>query len=350
MYCLHFLGRADSVKTKQRRGMKVLFLLLTFLVACTLPEPTPAVTPEPVSMSAITEYIEIQSLTLPGNLWSPFMPPPEEGKATMVRGLLKIPESSGQIPAVVIMHGCGGVGSGEVTWENRLNEMGIATLLVYSLGSRNIPDMCSGRYQTNIATVLTDAYRALDVLAEHTRIDAERIAILGLSFGGRTALWVSHIRFQERYATSQNQFAAHLAFYPASCYIQLADETEVSGKPMRIFHGEKDDWTPIVQCQAYVERLTQAGVDVVLYEYPSALHSFDDPNLPYMIIPNALTPGNCDFIEQDGKIIDPETGQEPSVDSSCVEKGVSIGHHAEAEAQAVSDVREFLTQIFGLKE
>jgi hypothetical protein len=33
------------------------------------------------------------------------MPPPEEGTATTITGLLNIPASSGQIPAVVITHG-----------------------------------------------------------------------------------------------------------------------------------------------------------------------------------------------------------------------------------------------------
>ena len=331
--------------------MKVLSLSLfiVVLVACALPKPDPTPTAAPTPQSALTKDMTFESLTLPGNLWTPFMPHPDEGEASMVRGLLKVPESSGQIPAVVIVSGCTGIGSSEATWEKRLNEMGIATLLVYSLGSRNIYSMCTGGAEINIATVLTDAYRALDVMAEHPRIDADRIAILGLSFGGRTALWVSHTRFYERYAVSENQFAAHLAFYPASCYIQLADETEVTGKPLRIFHGEQDDWTPIDQCQAYIERLTQAGVDADLYRYPYALHSFDNPYSGYSHIPNALTPGNCNFIEQGGQIIDPETGEEPSVNSSCVERGVSIGHNAKAEMQAVADVKEILAQVFGSK-
>ena len=114
--------------------------------------------------------------------------------------------------------------------------------------------------------------------------------------------------------------------------------------------GEIDNWTPIGQCQSYVERLQQAGVDIVLYAYPNAHPSFDDPNQAYTEIANALTPGNCNFIEQDGQIIDPETGQEPTVTSTCVKKGVVVSGNPEAERQVVADVEEFLTDLFGLKQ
>ena len=167
------------------------------------------------------------------------------------------------------------------------------------------------------------------------------------SFGGRTALWVSHVRFQERYSNKTAQFAAYLAFYPASCYIQLADESKVSGGPIRIFHGTADDWTPIEPCKAYVERLRSAGVDVALLEYPDALHAFDNSQTSFLTIPTALTPANCAFVEQNEKIIDPETGQEPGIDAPCVRRGVSIGYNAVAHRQSVQDVEAFLKMVFG---
>jgi dienelactone hydrolase len=277
------------------------------------------------------------------------MPPVEEGTATSISGILTIPASSGRIPAVILTHGCGGISSGETAWVTRLNDFGVAVFMVHSFGARHIPEVCSGAHQINIASVLADAYAALDVLAAHPRIDPEHIAILGLSFGGRTALWVSHQRFQERYSSGNNHFAAYLAFYPASCYIQLADELEVSGEPIRIFHGTADDWTPIGPCKAYIERLRQAGIDAALYEYPDAHHSFDSPETPNQTIFDALSPGNCTFVEQDGQIIDLDTGLEPGIDSACVSRGVSIGYHAEAEQQAVADVKEFLTMVFQME-
>jgi dienelactone hydrolase len=134
--------------------------------------------------------------------------------------------------------------------------------------------------RTHVASVMVDAYRALDFLAANPRVDASRIAILGASFGGRTALWTSSIRFRERYSPSRANFAAHLAFYPAACWITLADEVSVSGVPIRIFHGTADERGPIGPCRAYVERLRRAGKDAALLEYPGAPHSFDAPGAP----------------------------------------------------------------------
>jgi dienelactone hydrolase len=324
-------------------------LLLILLTACATgpaPEtPTPIPTPAPAS----TELVEFESLTFPGHLWTPFMPPREEGTAVTVTGSLSIPASSGPVPAIVLSHGCGSITTGELAWAQRLNDFGVATLLVHSFGARHIPEVCTGQYQVNIASMLADAYGALNLLAAHPRVDPARIGIMGLSFGGRTALWASMERFQEQYGSSETQFAAYLAFYPASCYLHLADETNVSGGPIRIFHGMADDWIPIEPCQEYVTRLKNAGVDADLYAYPDAHHSFDDPQTSFQTIPDALSPGSCAFVEQNGQIIDPETGQEASIDAACVTRGVSIGYDAVAARQAVTDVETFLNDLFELR-
>ena len=77
--------------------------------------------------------------------------------------------------------------------------------------------------------------------------------------------------------------------------------------------------------------------------------SIDDPQSSNQILSDTLSPGNCAFVEQDGKIIDPETGREAGIDAPCVTRGVSIGYNAEAQRQAVEDVEEFLRTVFELK-
>ena len=277
------------------------------------------------------------------------MPPAEEGKPTKVSGILRLPPRTGRVPAVILTHGCASITSGEMQWASKLTEFGIATFMLHSFGARSIPEVCTGQHSVNIASMLADAYGALDLLAADPRIDASRIAIMGLSFGGRTALWASHARFRERYGKGAAQFAAYLAFYPASCYIKLADEERVSGGPIRIFHGAADDWIPIGPCKEYVARLRGAGIDANLHEYAGAHHSFDDAQSPGQRLPDALTPGNCTFVEQDGKIVDSATGRGAGIEAPCVSRGVSIGYNAAAHRQSVQDVQSFLSTVFRLK-
>lgn len=328
-------------------------LVVTLVVGCALPPdqrvPTPSVLASmPSPAPALHERVVFESLSFPGTLWTPLFPPTSIGRPTTISGLLTIPPGSRPLPAVVITHGCSGIGPAELGWSDSLNELGVATLVVQSLGGRQIPELCSGRHAINIASVLVDAYRALDQLAAHPRINAAQIAIMGFSFGGRTALWTSQARLHKRYGTPGTSFAAHLAFYPTGCYIQLVEEEHITSGPIRIFHGAADDWTPIEQCQAYVERLRRAGKDASLFAYADALHGFDNGYTGKAQIHEALSPRNCTFLEQDGKIVDTATGNEAALDSPCVVRGVTIGYSAEAHQQAVRDVEAVLRAIFQL--
>lgn len=294
--------------------------------------------------------ISFQSLTFPGHLWTPLMPPPTEGKPTTLTGTLALPPGTGPVPAMILTHGCSGITGKETDWTTKFNRLGIATFVVDSFGGRNIPEICTGRYLISIASLLADMYRALNLLATHPRVDASRIAILGFSFGGRTALWVSQTRFQERYGQGPLRFAAHLAFYPTTCYIRLADEDQVSGAPIRIFHGAADDWIPVGPCRDYITRLRRAGKDAALFEYAGARHGFDNPRLPASRTwPEALSPRNCTFVEQDGKIVDPATGGVAGIDAPCVSRGVSVGYNPQAHRKAVEDVEAFVKTVFRLK-
>lgn len=296
------------------------------------------------------ELIQFQSLTFPGNLFTSFMPPLEEGKPVTVFGMLRMPAGTERVPAVILTHGCGGITGADTNWARSLREFGVATFLVNSFTARDISQICSGSPSISLASVLTDVYRALDLVAAVPRIDASRIALMGFSFGGRTALWANHPRFQQRYGNgSRHFFSAFLAFYPASCYITLTDEDRIGKTPIRIFHGTADDWTPIDPCRKYVERLRRVGKDVALYEYRGAHHGFDNPDLlQHQVSPGVVNSTKCTFEERDGKIID-ETGRLAGFDAPCVAWNASIGYSPSAHRQALLDVQEFLGSVLQLK-
>lgn len=293
------------------------------------------------------EPVEIESVALPGRLWDPFLPPLDAGRGVTIEGRLTIPAASGPVPAVVIEHGCGGPSS-EREWAPVLAEHGIASIALDSFGGRGVVEVCSGAQSVNVADLVVDVYRAADLLRSDPRIDRERIAVMGFSFGGRTALWSALERFQEAYAGEP--FEAYVAFYPSTCFIRLDRESEVAGGPIRIFHGTADDYTPIEPCDDFVDRLRSSGVDAAIHRYEGAHHAFDNRSLAWGVLhvsPSIPSPRRCNFVERDMQIVDVETGSIAGVGSPCVELGVSSAYDAEARRAAERDLVAELTAVFG---
>ena len=309
------------------------------------------VAPPPAFSQDQIEIVNFQSLTFPGSLFTPpFMPAPQDGMPATIFGVLRLPEGTGPVPAVVVTHGCSGITGAETNWAGSLPQLGIATFVVNSFVGRGIPRVCSGLHTISAASVLTDVYRARDLLAAHPRIDLTRIALMGISFGGRTALWASHPRFQQRYGSGPSGFAAYLAFYPTSCHIRLADEDRVDDAPIRIFHGAADENTIIGRCREYVARLRNAGKDVALFEYAGAKHWFDNADLANRQTPTGpLNFSNCTFRERDNRIVDAATGELAGANSPCVVSGGTYGYHPEASQQAAADLQNFLRVLFQLQ-
>ena len=120
------------------------------------------------------------------------------GTPVTITGELRLPTTGAErVPAVVLVHGCSGLTAATDGWVRELPRFGIATFLVDSFTGRNIRQVCTGRDRITTGSRVIDAYRALGLLATHPRIDAERIAMMGFSQGGRVALWTALTRFQE---------------------------------------------------------------------------------------------------------------------------------------------------------
>jgi dienelactone hydrolase len=292
-----------------------------------------------------TEIYPVQTVTLST---ADFLLGKKDGKPTIIAGELRIPKpGTDRLPAVVIVHGSGGIDFNHGMWADELNKAGFATFIIDSFTGRGITNTVTDQAQFSAYTVVNDAFSALAVLAKHPRIDPDRIAVMGFSRGAIPSLDASMSRFQRAYAPEGASFAAYIGFY-TPCNVALIDDDKVSAKPIRLYHGIADDWVPVGPCRDYVARLKKAGANIDLVEYPGAYHAFDLQTIPGTLqLPQALTWRKCRFEEKpQGAIINSETGQPATFSNDpCMERGVTLAYNAEATDAARKDVVEFLSKL-----
>jgi dienelactone hydrolase len=288
------------------------------------------------------EIHSFQSMTLTDQ---EFLTGRKEGKPVTLAGELRLPRpGNDRLPAVVLLHGAGGVSGYVLDWQQDLNAMGVATFVLDSFTGRGIVNVMSDRSQIGQLTLIVDAYRALDVLAKHPRIDPTRIALMGFSFGGVGALRASLTRFQGMYGPVGQEFAAYIAFH-MSCNTAYRDDEDVADKPIRIFRGSEDDYSAAAPCRAYVERMKAKGKDVQFTEYAGAGHGFDYRAYKTPVkFGKAQTARGCEFAEaKNGVIVNVKTKQPFTWADPCVEYGTTIAYDEKADTEARKAIREFVT-------
>jgi dienelactone hydrolase len=268
------------------------------------------------------------------------------GAPVTLTGRLRLPGDAGPFPAVVLMHGSEGPVSGPVArWEWALQPLGIATFSLDSFTARGVTETATDQSRLGSFTQLYDVYRAVDALAADPRVDPDRIAVMGFSRGGVAALYSAMTRFQQRYG-SEARIAAHLPFYPA-CNFGLIGELDVTGAPIREFHGAADTYTSPGPCRDYIARLAAAGHDAAMTEYPGVRHGFDGRAGPPWTA-DLATSRNCRRVERDGVLVSESSGRPFTWSDPCVEYGVGGGYDEAATAHARAAVTVFLSGVFAI--
>lgn len=299
-------------------------------------------------LAARTEVHPIQTLTVSVRQ---FLTGDQDGKPVTIAGHLRFPQAaSGRLPAVILQHGSSGSNARDELWAKTFNEMGIATFLVDSFSGRGLVRTSTNLGQFNLYSVILDAYRAFNVLATHSRIDPTRIAIMGFSLGGVSALYSSMKRFQQMW-NPRVAFVAHIPFY-AGCSATYIGDTDVGAAPIRQFHGAADDYTPVAPCRAYFERLRAAGRDAVLTEYPDAHHSFDNPlgNKAPTISKGSQSLRACKLKEEPlGTMVHADSGERFTWKDPCIQMDPHTGYNEAAVSAARVAVKDFVRTLFKLE-
>jgi dienelactone hydrolase len=317
-------------------------------VALSVSVSVPAALAEPSvqDLAARTELRTVQSLTISDEQ---FLTGDKNGKAVTLAGELRIPQrATGRLPVVVLLHGSGGLNGGNELWAKHFNEIGVASFLLDSFSERGITSTSTNQALLGRLNMILDAYRAYDVLAEHPRIDAAKIAVMGFSRGGQSALYSSMKRFQQMW-NPRAVFALHIPLY-ASCTTTFIGDTDVTG-PIRQFHGAADDYVTAAPCRPYFERLRAAGRDAQLVEYPNAHHTYDNPLGPKTptVAKGSQSTRACTLKEESaGKIVSVATGQPFTYKDPCVEVDPHVGYNETAANETRTAVKDAIRTTFKL--
>lgn len=203
-----------------------------------------------------------------------------------VTATLRKPEAAPagtRLPAVVILHGSGGIDGRGAFYADALNKAGYATLEVFMFapGARN---------REGHESTLTHAYGALNYLAARPDIAPAAIGAMGFSWGGNMALKLASKQVTEAFSAGagQERFAALASFYPVCWqHIRAAADTshptygsyaEFTGVPLLLLAGGKDDYGLPDDCRKFVDTVAPATKGSMQFQfYPDATHGWDVP-------------------------------------------------------------------------
>lgn len=195
-----------------------------------------------------------------------------DGASAAIQGYLTKPKGAGPFPAVVLLHSCLGLPANRQAIANMIARWGYVALFVDDFTSRGIKQTCAVDFPQGVS----DAFGALLYLANLPYVDSTRIAAVGSSQGGDTALKIAASRSASAFALPQDlRFKAAAAFYPP-CANEATARLEI---PTLILIGALDDVTPAADCAWLTKSQPSHRSDVKLVIYPGAYHLFDDPSL-----------------------------------------------------------------------
>ncbi|HSB40779.1 MAG TPA: dienelactone hydrolase family protein [Methylomirabilota bacterium] len=195
-----------------------------------------------------------------------------------IAGTLIRPAGPGPFPAVVQLHGCGGVEAQSFRWARWLADRGYVALVVDSFGPRGLAGDCrSGPGDPPITARFDDAFGALRYLQSLPYVRGDRVAAIGWSQGGVYAMAVINGPSLERARRRGVDlpvpgFAAGIGVYPGGCFSLVGEQVV---RPLLVLIGEADDWTPAAKCREMVEAMRGRGADATIVTYPGAYHYFD---------------------------------------------------------------------------
>jgi carboxymethylenebutenolidase len=175
------------------------------------------------------------------------------------------PDTPGQRPAVLLLHGASGMGNGAFYRgaAETFAEAGYVVYLPHYLGERN-RNRPRGRALIAEFEQQHDAVRAaLDALVKDSRVDEARVATFGFSLGGFQALGLS----------SRDKRIAAVVNMGGGMPGNVAGHTTRLA-PTLVIHGQKDRTVPVARAYMTRELLKRLAIPHEMALFPDQQHFF----------------------------------------------------------------------------
>jgi dienelactone hydrolase len=186
------------------------------------------------------------------------------------------PDGVGPFPALVLVHTCGGINDRSTYWTETFLKRGYAVLVIDSLGPRDVKTNCGRpRRRVTPARGVKDAFDALGHLQKLDVVDARRIGLVGMSWGGAVGHRASSKLWAEA-LSGGSRFGAIATLY-GNCRTpsgnnHLRDDVD---RPLLVLMGDADTETPPTDCMPKLHILKERGAPVEWHVYPGATHAWD---------------------------------------------------------------------------
>ncbi|GAB5377122.1 MAG: hypothetical protein AcusKO_35840 [Acuticoccus sp.] len=178
-------------------------------------------------------------------------------------------------PAVILLHGAGGVsGRREGRYAREFTAQGVAVAVIDVFGARGGGRFIERLIKITESMALADAFATKAWLAARPDIDADRIALIGFSYGAMSTTYAAYRQVAEPFAAAfgTTPFAAHVAFY-GPCVARFED-VAATGAPLLMLWGEHDAIIDPEACEATAADLARGGAPVTIRRYDAA-HRWD---------------------------------------------------------------------------
>jgi carboxymethylenebutenolidase len=181
-----------------------------------------------------------------------------------------IPKSGGPAPAIVVLHGAGGMDYGNSYVRQLATALagnGYATFLVHYFDRTNTSYAGDEMIHQNFETWLSTVRDAVSYVAKQPRVNSRKIALFGYSLGAYLAV-------------------AHAATDPRiSAVVELAGGIDPSYArrvermpPTLIVHGEDDRRVPVERAHELEQLLRKMKTPFEMHIYPDEGHLFSPKN------------------------------------------------------------------------